>query len=331
MKSTMTVARALNAAFDRKMSSDPSVFLLGEDIGVYGGNFGVTSGLLQKYGSSRVMDAPISENGFTGIAAGAAMMGQRPVVELIFGDFITLALDQLVNQAAKIRYLSNGALGVPMVLRVPAGCGTGAGAQHSQCLEAWVCHIPGLKVVAPSDAQTAYSLMLAAIDDPDPVVFFESKKLYKVAGEVDTDIPPETFLNARVVREGTDVSLITYSRMTGVCLEAAKELEKSGISAEVLDLLSLSPLDEAAILRTVGKTRRAVIVHEAPLSFGIGGEIAALIARNCLFNQLKAPVVRVCGADAPIPFCRTLEALAVPDAGRVTQAVQKLFTGEANV
>ncbi len=319
----ITYAQAVNEAMREEMLRDKDVFLMGEDVGVYGGAFGVSAGLIEEFGAERVMDTPISEAAIAGTAVGAAVAGLRPIFEIMFSDFVTITMNQIVNQAAKMRYMFGGQARVPLVLRAAGGSGTGAAAQHSQSLEGWFCHIPGLKVIAPSTPYDAKGLLKAAIRDDNPVIFLEHKLLYKEEGEVpeaDYVIP---IGKADIKREGSDVTVITYSGMTPRCLSAAEKLATKGISAEVLDLRTLKPLDTDAIICSVKKTGRALIVHEACKTGGLGGEIAAIIAEGA-FLYLKAPVKRLAGLDIPIPFSKELEKSAVPTAEKIEEAIEEI-------
>jgi pyruvate/2-oxoglutarate/acetoin dehydrogenase E1 component len=321
----ITYAEALREAMSEEMRRDPDVFLMGEDVGVYGGAFGVSRGMVQEFGEERVRDTPISEGAITGCAAGAAMTGMRPIVEIMFSDFITIAMDQLVNQAAKARYQFGGQTSVPMVLRAAGGSGTGAAEQHSQSVEAWVANVPGLKVVIPSTPYDAKGLLKAAIRDDDPVVFLEQKLLYRTKGPV----PEEDFIVplgcADLKREGRHVSLVTYGRMVQRCLAAANTVASDGIEAEVLDIRTLVPLDREAVVATARKTGRVVIVHEACQTGGFGGEVSALIADSEAFFYLDAPIRRLGGADVPIPYNPHLEAGVVPTEERIVQAIRDLM------
>jgi pyruvate/2-oxoglutarate/acetoin dehydrogenase E1 component len=308
----ITYAQAIKDAMSEEMRRDPAVFLLGEDIGVYGGAFGVTRGMLEEFGPERVRDTPISEAAITGCAVGAAMTGMRPIMEIMFSDFITIAMDQLVNQAAKARYQFGGQASVPMVLRAPEGSGTGAAAQHSQSVESWILNVPGLKVVAPSTPADAKGLLKASIRDDNPVVFLEQKLLYRTKGPVPDGELLIPLGKADVKRAGKDLSIITYGRMVGRCLEVAAALAGEGIDAEVIDLRSLRPLDTEAIIASVVKTGRVMIVHEACQFGGFGGEIAATICDSEAFFHLDAPVRRLGGRDVPIPYNKHLEANVVP-------------------
>jgi len=320
----MTYSQAIRSALVEEMERDERVILLGEDIALYGGAFRVTRDIVKRFGPERVLNTPISENSFVGVAVGAALVGLRPVVEIMFMDFITLAMDQLVNHAAKFHYIYGGQARVPMVVRAPAGAGRGYGASHSQSLEAWFVHAPGLKVVAPSNPRDAHGLLKAAIRDDNPVVFVENKLLYGTSGDVPD--PDETLPlgKAAVVREGDDVTLVAYSRMTALALEAASRLEEAGISCEVLDLRTLAPLDEAAVLGSVAKTHRAVILEEDTRRGGVGAEVAAVIAEGA-FGSLDSPVRRVASADTPIPCSPTLERAILPSVDKIVAAVESLI------
>ncbi len=314
-----TFIEILRRALDEEMARDGTVHLLGEDVAA-GGAFGVTKGLEQKYGAQRVRNTPISEAAITGLATGAALCGLRPVLEIMFIDFATLALDTLVNQAAKYRYMSGGQLAVPLVVRTQAGAAGGAAAQHSQSLESWFIHVPGLVVVAPSSPAEAYGLLKSAIRLGEPVLFVEHKRLYtmKEALAEGAELPP--IGHARVVRAGNDVTLIAYSAMVQAALAAAEELARGGISAEVIDLRTLLPLDMPAIAASVAKTHRALIAHEAVSNGGIGAEIAARIGAEC-FDELDAPVLRVGCPFAPIPFAPELEQALLPGSADIVRAV----------
>lgn len=321
----ITCAEALREALREEMRRDDAVFLMGEDIGRYGGSFQVTAGLFDEFGGERVIDTPISETAFTGAGVGAAATGMRPVIELMFSDFTAVCFDQIINQAAKMLYMSGGKIKIPMVIRTASGGGTGAAAQHSQSLENLFCHIPGLKVVAPSTPRDAKGLLKSAIRDDNCVIFLEQKLLYDETGEV----PDGEYLiplgKAEIMRGGTDVSVITYGRTAGMCLRVAEILEKEGASVEVIGLRTLSPLDTDAILDSVGKTGRAVIVHEAVEFAGFGGEIAATIAGSGIFRSLKAPVKRVGALFSPVPFSRPLESAVLPDEARIEAAIREVL------
>jgi len=324
MMREITYSEAIREALCEEMRKDADVFLIGEDIGVYGGAFGVTKGMVQEFGGGRVMDAPISEAAIMGAAVGAALTGMRPVAEMMFSDFVTIAMDQLVNQGAKLRYMFGGKAKVPLVLRLPSGSGTGAAAQHSQSLEAWLCHVPGLKVVAPSTPYDAKGLIKAAIRDDNPVVVVESKLLYKTKGEVPEEEYELAIGTADIKREGSDASVITYGRMLSRALEASNVLAGNGISVEVLDLRTLYPLDKTAIIKTAMKTGRVLISHEAAKTGGIGGEVSAVIADSEAFFHLDAPIKRLCGLDTPIPYSPMLEKAVVPDVEAMINAIKLL-------
>ena len=314
--------RAVNRALSDALEADPTVIVMGEDIAEAGGSFKATRGLLERFGPERVRDTPISELTITGAAVGAALSGLKPVLEIMFMDFVTLAMDAIVNQAAKSRFMFGGQASVPMVVRLPHGGGLNAGPQHSQCLEAWFAHIPGLKVVCPATVEDAYSLLRAAIDDPDPVIVVEHKGLYATAGDLPDQPSPARIGEARIARDGSDVTLVTYGAALATCIEAAGQLQERGVSAEVVDLRSLQPWDKAAVLSSVAKTHRAVGVHEAVRNFGVGAEIAAIIGEEG-FDDLDAPVGRVGAPFMPSPFARSLEARFIPDAARVVNAALK--------
>ena len=324
--SERTFAQAIRSALQEEMRRDWRVFLLGEDIGIYGGAFGVTQGMVEEFGEERVRDTPISESAIAGAATGAALGGMRPVAEFQFFDFILLAMDQIINQAAKMRYMLGGAISVPIVLRGPAGSGTGAAAQHSQSLEALFTHIPGLKVVAPSTPRDAKGLLLASMRDPNPVIFVEHKLLYKTKGDVPEN---EDFVlpigKADVKREGADVTVVATQIMVQRALAAADELGREGISVEVIDPRTLAPLDMGTIEASVKKTGRVVIAHEAVKTGGVGGEIAARIAESSAFEYLEAPIARLGGAHAPIPYQRELEKCAVPQVEDIVSAVRAVM------
>jgi len=314
--------QAINRALADAMAADESVVLFGEDVAAPGGPFGVTRGLLDRYGPDRVRDTPISEAAIVGVAVGAAMSGLKPVVEIMFMDFVTLAMDALVNQAAKARFMFGGQYALPMVVRLPHGGGINAGPQHSQCLEAWLAHVPGLKVVCPATVADAYALTRAAIADPDPVILVENKSLYALKGELPEPLPLATIGTADVARAGRDVTIVTYGAMRSAALDAAGVLSKDGIDAHVIDLRSLQPWDEQTVLKSLTRTHRLVIVHEAVEAFGVGAEIAARMA-DVGFDELDAPIVRVAAPFMPVPFAKELEARYRPDAGRIVDAVRR--------
>jgi pyruvate/2-oxoglutarate/acetoin dehydrogenase E1 component len=318
----LTFIEILRRALDEELARDAAVHLLGEDVAA-GGAFGVTRGLEQKYGAKRVRNTPISEAAITGLATGAALCGLKPVLEIMFIDFATLAMDCLVNQSAKYRYMSGGQLAVPLVVRTQAGAAGGAAAQHSQSLEAWFIHVPGLVVVAPSSPVEAYGLLKSAIRLGDPVLFVEHKRLYTMKETLveGAELPP--IGKARIARAGTDVTLIAYSAMVQSALEAAEDLARESISAEVIDLRTLVPLDMPTIAASVARTHRVVIAHEAVLNGGIGAEIAARIGAEA-FDELDAPVLRVGCPFAPIPFAPELEQALLPGSRDIVRAARQL-------
>ena len=322
--SQKTYLEALKEGMVLEMRKDPNVFLAGEDVGLFGGCFGQTQGMYEEFGAERVIDTPISETAIIGLGVGSAAAGLRPIVELMFIDFFGVCMDELFNQAAKMRYMFGGKALLPMVVRAPAGAGFSAAAQHSQSLEAWLAHIPGIKVVMPYTPADAKGLMISAIRDNNPVIYIENKALYGLKGEVPEGDYTVPIGQASVCREGTDISLISWGTMVGKCLEAADELAKQGRSAEVLDLRTITPLDKEAVLKTAEKTGRVVIVHEAVRTGGFGGEVAALIAEEG-FDFLNAPVKRVTAPDTPVPFSPPLEQEFIPSTLKILAAVNELF------
>lgn len=323
----LTYVEALREGLTQAMEKDDRIFLIGEDIGTYGGAFGVTAGLIDKFGEDRVMDSPISEAGIAGACVGSAITGMRPVGEIQFMDFVTISMEQLVLQAAKIRYMFGGKVTVPMVLRMPAGSGTGAAAQHSESLENWFVHVPGIKTVMPSNPYDAKGLLLSAIQDPNPVIFIEHKLLYKTKGYV-----PETeytipISQSAVVREGNDLTIVATSIMVNRAKEAADQLAEEGISIEIIDPRTLNPLDETPIIESVIKTGKALIVHEAVQTGGFGGELVARISQSEAFDYLDAPVRRLAGLDTPIPYNRTLEYNAVPQVESIVEEARHIVKG----
>lgn len=320
-----TYREAIRDSLSRCMKESPKVFLMGEDIGLYGGCFKVTSGLWDIHSHDRILETPVSEEGFTGVATGAAMFGLRPVVEIMYGDFLTLASDPLVNHAAKSYFMSGGRLSCPLVVRTPVGSGSGHGAQHTQSLEAMFTNIPGLKVVAPATVEDARVLLSSSIADNGPVVFLEHRMLYDMKGEVVRGGTIEPLGKAAVRRTGSDITLISYSRAVHTCLEAAELLSAEGIDAEVIDLRTLVPLDEDMIHESVRRTGRALVVHDSPLHGGYGGEIVACIAGDKeTFSCLRSPVERLCGLDMPVPFSALLEAAVIPSAEKVAEKVRSM-------
>ena len=318
----ITYAEAVREAMSEEMRRDPEVFFMGEDIGVYRGAFGVSGGMLEEFGPLRVMDTPISENGFVGAAVGAAITGGRPIVELMFSDFMATCFDHILNQAPKMRYMFGGKVKVPMVIRAASGGGTGAAAQHSQSLEAIFAHIPGLKVVIPSTPYDAKGLLKTAIRDDNPVIFLEQKRLYQTRGEVPEEEYTIPLGVADIKRPGTDCTLITYGRMVQFSLEAAELLAQAGLSVEVIDIRSLLPLDTQTLIASVKKTGRCVIVHEAVQFGGFGGELLSTIAESEAFYALKAPIKRLGALSAPIPFSPELERNYFPTTEGIIAAVR---------
>ena len=315
---------AVGEALSQEMRRDPEVFLLGEDVGVYGGAFGASRGMLEEFGPERVRDTPISEAAIAGAATGAALMGMRPVMEIMFMDFLTISMNQLVNQAAKIHFMFGGKANVPMVVRAPAGSGTGAAAQHSQSLEAWFINVPGIKVVVPSTPYDVKGLLISSIRDNNPVLFMEHKLLYRTTGPVPEDPYTIPLGQAEVKREGRDLTILAYSIMVPRALEAAEQLAAESIEIEVVDPRTLKPLDKDTIVQSVAKTGRVLIAHEAPQTGGFGGELAAVIAESQAFDYLDAPIRRLCGRDVPIPYNRTLERSVVPQVEDIVAAAREL-------
>jgi len=322
----INVRDALNSAIDEEMSADPKVFLMGEEVGEYQGAYKISKGLLQKFGPDRVLDTPITEAGFTGIAVGAAYYGLRPIVEFMTFNFAMQAIDQIINSAAKTYYMSSGQISVPIVFRGPNGAAAGVGAQHSQCYAAWYASCPGLKVLTPYSAEDSRGLLKAAIRDPDPVVFLENELLYGESFPVSAECLDPSFClpigKAKIEREGKDVTITAFSKMVGYALQAAQELEKEGISAEVINLRSIRPLDRATINASVRKTSRLVTVEEGFPQHGIGAEICASVVEES-FEYLDAPVERITGADVPMPYAANLERLAVPQVEDIIRASKR--------
>ncbi|MGV8876269.1 MAG: alpha-ketoacid dehydrogenase subunit beta [Rhodoglobus sp.] len=320
----MTYSEAVRDALRIAMAADPRVFIMGEDVGTYGGAFGVTGELINEIGPDRVRDTTISELGIMGAGVGAAMTGMRPIVEIQFSDFTAQAMDQIANQAAKIHFMLGGAVNVPMVIRAPGGSGTGAAAQHSQSLEAWFVHIPGLKVVMPATADDAKGLLLSAIDDPNPVMVIEHKLLYKTTGEVRVGDVRTPLGVAAVPREGKDLTIIATGIEVSRALEAAEILAADGIEATVVDPRTLKPLDSDTILRTVKATGRVLLVQEAVRTLGFMSEVSAIIAESDAFGYLRAPITRLAGLDIPIPYAPKLERAAVPQVEDIVKAATDL-------
>ncbi|GAB6910015.1 Acetoin:2,6-dichlorophenolindophenol oxidoreductase subunit beta [Desulfosarcina cetonica] len=320
---TRTYLLALNDALRHEMERDPDVFILGEDVGQFGGCFGVTQGLFEQFGEARVKDTPITESAIIGAATGAAAAGLRPVCEIMFVDFIGVCLDQLFNQAAKMRYMFGGKAKIPMVLRAPQGAGIGAAAQHSQSLEAWFLHVPGLKVAMPATPADAKGLLISAIRDDNPVIFLEHKLLYGIEGEVPDEAVAIPFGQAVVRREGQDATIVATSKMVHTALEAAETLAADDIQVEVVDPRTISPLDMDTIIASVKKTHGLVIAHEAVKTGGVGAEIAAQVAERA-FDYLDAPIVRIGAPFTPVPFSVPLEQAYIPSAATIVDAVRQL-------
>jgi pyruvate dehydrogenase E1 component beta subunit len=320
----MTYRQALNETLRAELTRDPNVILIGEEIGVFEGSYKITAGLLAEFGPERVRDTPIAEEGFVGAAVGAAMLGMRPVVELMTLNFSLIAIDQIVNHAAKIYAMFGGQCPVPMVIRTPGGGGQQLAATHSQNLEVWYAHVPGLKVVAPATPADAKALMTAAIRDDDPVFVLENLSLYNTKGEVPDGEQVAEIGKAAVVKPGTDLTIVAYSRATVIALDVARQLEEQGISAEVVDLRSLRPLDRETVCASVRKTSRAVVLEDDWLTYGVGAEIAATIQEGA-FDYLDAPVRRVAAAEVPLPYAKPLERVALPDAAALTKVIHEVL------
>jgi pyruvate dehydrogenase E1 component beta subunit len=323
-KREITYLEAVREAMVQEMRVDQEVFLIGEDVGTYGGAFGVSKGMLEEFGSERVRDTPISEAAIAGAATGAALMGMRPIMEIMFMDFLTISMNQLVNAAAKMRFMFGGKCCIPMVIRAPSGSGTGAAAQHSQSLEAWFVNVPGIKVMAPSTPADAKGMLISAIRDNNPVLFMEHKLLYRTKGPVPEESYSIPLQSAEVKREGRDLTIVAYSIMVPRALEAAEKLAAEGIEVEVVDPRCLKPLDKDTIIRSVAKTGRVLIAHEAPITGGFGGELAAVIAESEAFDYLDAPIRRIAGKNIPIPYNRNLERAAVPQVEDIVTAARAL-------
>jgi pyruvate dehydrogenase E1 component beta subunit len=326
--SVISYRQALHDALRSEMLRDETVFLIGEEIGLFEGSYKITAGLLAEFGPKRVRDTPIAEEGFTGAAIGAAMLGLRPVVEIMTINFSLLALDQIVNHAAKIYGMFGGQARVPLVIRTPGGGGQQLGATHSQNIELYYAFVPGMKVVAPSSPRDAKALMLAAIRDDDPVLVLENLALYNTTGEVPDDIEPAEIGKAAITREGNDITVVAYSRMAAVALQVAEQLAPEGIDVEVIDLRSLRPLDRDAIITSVKKTNCAVVLEDDWLTYGIGAEIAATISDGA-FDWLDAPVRRVAMAEVPMPYAKSLETAALPSANDAKTAIRETLDAVA--
>lgn len=320
----MSMVRALNSALDIMMAEDEKVFLLGEDIGHMGGDFGVTRNLFKKYGPERVRDTPLSEAAIIGTAVGAAMVGMRPVPEIMFADFLGTCYDQIVNNAAKMHYMFDGQFKAPIVIRTAAGGGFGGGPHHSQSVEGWFMNVPGLVIVGPSTPYDAKGLLIASIENDNPVLFLEHKALYRLKDQVPTDKYTVPLRKATVAREGSDITVVASMQMTHEASSAAEELAEDGVSVEVVDLRTLRPWDQKTVLESVAKTGRAIVANEAPKMGGLGAEVSATISEE-VYANLKAPVRRVCGLDTPIPFSVPLEKIILPDKDDIKAAVQAVM------
>ena len=323
----LTYRDALNHALREEMQRDDSVFLMGEEVGVYQGAYKVSRGLLDEFGPNRVVDTPITELGFAGVGVGAAMVGLRPVIEFMTWNFALLAVDQLINSAAKMRYMSNGQVGVPAVFRGPGGAALQLAAQHSQAFESWYAHVPGLKVVTPATPADAKGLLKSAIRDDDPVVFIEGEMLYNTKGEVPDGEHVVPIGQADIKRSGSDVTVICHSKTVAVALKAAEQLGADGIEAEVVDLRTIRPLDTESVLSSVAKTHRCVVVEEGWPFAGVGAQVVDTIQREA-FDELDAPVLRVTGADVPMPYNKQLEKAAKADPAKVIAAVNQVLYRE---
>jgi pyruvate/2-oxoglutarate/acetoin dehydrogenase E1 component len=328
--SIITYKEAIRQAMIEKMREDDKVFLMGEDIGVYGGAFGVSMGMLEEFGPKRILETPMSEASFTGVGVGAAILGMRPIVEIMFADFLTFSADQFVNQAAKLRYMTGGQLKIPLVIRAPQGSGTGAAAQHSQNVEAWFFNIPGIKIVAPSNAYDAKGLLKSSIEDDNPILFLEHKLLYNTKGEIPDSDYRVPIGKSKIVKEGKDITVVASSIEVKRSLDAASTLNNEGIYPEIIDIRTIKPLDVEPIINSVKKTHRLLVVHEGCLTGGIGGEIVARIAESDAFLYLDAPIFRLGGADTPIPYNRNLEKYAVPQTSDIENKTRKILKEEWN-
>jgi len=326
--SVITYSQAINDAISEEMRLDTDVFMMGEDIGLYCGAFGVSKGMIQEFGENRIIDTPISEQGFMGAAVGAAMAGLRPIVELMFADFMCVCFDLLVNEAAKLRFMFGGKVKIPLVMRTASGAGTGAAAQHSQSLEACLAHFPGLKVVIPATPYDAKGLLKTAIRDDNPVMFLEPKTLYRTKGEVPEEEYTIPFGVADIKRTGTDCTIVTYGRMVQMSLLAAEKLQGKGVSIEIIDLRTVLPLDTETIIKSVIKTKHVLIVHEAVQFGGFGGEICGQIAESEAFYYLDAPIRRLGAMSVPIPFNPKLEAETFPTVEKICSGVESLILKE---
>lgn len=322
----MTTVQAINDALGLKMAEDPRVFILGEDVGWMGGDFGVTRGLFDEFGGERVRDTPLSEAAIIGTAVGAAVVGMRPVAEIMFADFMGECYDQMVNNAAKMHYMFDGQFKAPIVIRTACGAGFGGGPHHSQQVEGWFMNVPGIVMVAPASPYDAKGLLIASIEDDNPIIFLEHKALYSKKGEVPEGRYTIPIRKANIVREGTDITIVTCMKMVYDSVAAAEELSKEGISVEVIDLRTLRPWDHETVLESVKKTGRVLVVNEAPKIGGLAADVSAVISEEA-FHDLKTPIQRVCGMDVPIPFSLPLEKLILPDKEKVKVAARRFMKG----
>lgn len=323
MSESLRYIQAVNSALSWALENRDDTIYVGEDVALPGGPFGATKGLHKKFGSSRIFDTPISETGFLGMALGAAMTGLRPIAEIMYADFAFVAMDQIINQIANVRYASDGRWSAPLVIRMQQGYSPGACAQHSHSVEAYFAHTPGLRIALPSSSDEAYQMLRTAVDCDDPVVVAEARMLYPTRGEVRVDAPVESIGGARVVRPGSDATVVAWSRMVPAAVQAADQLAADGIDVRVVDLRWLNPLDFDTIAESVALTGRVVIAHEANLTGGFGAEIAARVAADC-FGDLRAPVVRVAAPDVPMPAAPSLQAAVVPEAAHVVEALRRV-------
>merc|ERR1711983_257843 len=325
----LTVRDALNQALDEEIERDERVFVMGEEVAQYDGAYKVTRGLWKKYGDKRVIDTPITEMGFAGLAVGAAMNGLRPICEFMTFNFSMQAIDQVINSAAKTFYMSGGTVNIPIVFRGPNGCAAGVAAQHSQCFAAWYGHCPGLKVISPYDAEDCKGLLKAAVRDPDPVVFLENELVYGTTFDIEDKVLDENFIlpigKAKIMRAGTDVTLVAHSIGVGFAVDAAAELAKEGISAEVINLRSIRPLDMDTVNESIKKTNHCITVEGGWPQHGVGAEVSASVAEGPAFHYLDAPVIRICGVDAPMPYAQACEAAATPQPHNIVTAVKRML------
>lgn len=324
----ITYKEALREAIVEKIREDKSVFMMGEDIGVYGGAFGLSIGMLDEFGPERILDVPMSEASFIGVGVGAAIIGMRPIVEIMFSDFLTFGADQIANQASKLRFMTGGQLKIPLVVRSPQGSGTGAASQHSQNVEAWFLNIPGLKIVAPSNPYDAKGLLKSSIEDDNPIIFLEHKLLYSTKGEVPKKNYRIPIGKSKVVRSGNDVTIVATSIMVKRSLEAAEMLEKEGIETEIIDLRTIKPLDIEPIVESVKKTHKLLVVYEGCTTGGIGGEVVSRIGESEAFLYLDAPLFRLGGADVPIPYNLNLERKTTPQIENIVSKVKEIVGGD---